>query len=86
VPIISVFFGIVIRMFHDDHAPPHFHVQYAEYGAVVEIATGRMLGGMLPPRVRRLIEEWRRPNVGRLRRCWKDAQSGRVPMRIRPLA
>jgi len=40
VPVISVFFGIVVRLFHDDHNPPHFHVEYGERRAVIEIATG----------------------------------------------
>mgnify|MGYP003575944346 CR=1 FL=1 len=31
MPTISTFYGITIRMFYDDHAPPHFHVQYSEF-------------------------------------------------------
>ena len=31
MPTISTFYGILIRMFFNDHAPPHFHVQYAEF-------------------------------------------------------
>jgi hypothetical protein len=57
MPILSIFFGIVIRMFHDDHPPPHFHAEYGEFAAVIDIATGRVLGGRLPPRVARLVEE-----------------------------
>jgi len=39
VPTISSFYGILIRMFFNDHAPPHFHVQYAEFKATVDIMT-----------------------------------------------
>jgi hypothetical protein len=85
VPVVSVFFGILIRLFHDDHNPPHFHVEYGERRAVVEIATGRLLAGRLPMRVGRLVEEWRRLNVRRLRAAWADAQAGRQPRRIPPL-
>jgi len=33
MPTISEFFGILIRMYYDDHNPPHFHVFYGEYEA-----------------------------------------------------
>lgn len=85
MPIVSVFFGIVVRLFHDDHPPAHMHVEYAEHSAVVDIATGRLLGGRLPPRVRRLVEEWRRARRDDLDKAWLEAQAGKAPRRIRPL-
>jgi hypothetical protein len=36
MPIISVFFGIVIRMFYDDHNPPHIHVEYQGMKALLD--------------------------------------------------
>ena len=69
MPIVSVFFGILVRLFHDDHPPPHMHVEYAGFSAVIGIAPGRLLGGRLPPRVRRLVEEWRRAHRDELRRA-----------------
>lgn len=86
MPIISVFLGILIKMFHDDHNPPHFHVEYAEHRAIVDIASGRVLAGKLPTRVRRLVEDWRGMNVGQLKRAWAQAQAGQQPRRIAPLA
>jgi hypothetical protein len=86
VPIISIFFGIIVRVFHDDHQPPHCHIEYAEHRAIVAIETGRLLVGKLPVRVARLVEEWRRLNLDQLRRCWNDAQAGKPPKRIPPLA
>jgi hypothetical protein len=85
VPVVSVFLGILIKIFHDDHNPPHFHVEYAEKRAVVEIATGRVLAGNLPARVRQLVEEWRRLHLRCLRAAWQEAQQGRQPRRIQPL-
>jgi hypothetical protein len=85
VPIVCVFLGIVVRLFHDDHPPPHMHVEYGEYAGVIEIATGRLLGGRLSPRVRRLVEEWRRARRNELDRGWLEAQAGKAPRRIRPL-
>jgi hypothetical protein len=37
MPTISSFYGILIRMFYNDHAPPHFHARYGEFEATVEI-------------------------------------------------
>ncbi|MBV5333267.1 DUF4160 domain-containing protein [bacterium] len=43
MPTISAFYGILIRMFFNDHAPPHFHVQYAEFKATVDIHQQELL-------------------------------------------
>ena len=85
MPVIATFLGILIKLFHEDHNPPHFHAEYAEYRAIVEIDTGKVLRGRLPKRVASLVEEWRAANIEGLRRSWSDAQSGRQPRRIRPL-
>jgi hypothetical protein len=34
MPELCRFFGIIITMFYDDHAPPHFHVRYGEHKAI----------------------------------------------------
>ncbi|SHL70938.1 protein of unknown function [Nitrosospira sp. Nsp11] len=39
MPIISTFYGIIIRMYWDDHAPPHFHARYAAQQIVIDIRT-----------------------------------------------
>ncbi len=85
MPVVATFFGILIKLFHEDHNPPHFHAEYAEHRAIYEIETGKVLRGRLPKRVASLVEEWRTANVEGLRRAWSDAQSGRQPRRIRPL-
>ncbi|WP_366139488.1 DUF4160 domain-containing protein [uncultured Endozoicomonas sp.] len=48
MPVISSFFGIYIRMYHADHAPPHIHAEYQGYEALIEISTGHVLEGRLP--------------------------------------
>jgi len=58
MPEISRFFGIVIRMFYNDHQPAHFHAIYGEYEALIEIATFDILRGFLPPRALALVREW----------------------------
>jgi hypothetical protein len=37
MPTISEFFGILILMFYNNHAPPHFHARYGEYEALIQI-------------------------------------------------
>ncbi len=44
MPVISRFLGIIIAMYWDDHAPPHFHAKYAEYEVTVNILTGVVEG------------------------------------------
>lgn len=50
MPEISRFFGIVIKMFFDDHNPPHFHAEYVGSLALIDIRTLAIFAGRLPPR------------------------------------
>ena len=50
MPTISTFYGIIIRMFYDDHALPHFHAQYGEFKAEIAIESLQVLAGRLPRR------------------------------------
>ena len=59
MPIISIFFGIVIRMYHGDHPPPHFHAAYQGFEAFVGIADGEILHGSLPRKAARIVKQWR---------------------------
>ena len=58
MPIVSTFLGITIRMYFGDHPPPHIHVAYQGFEALVRIHNGRIIRGDLPSRVRRLVAEW----------------------------
>ena len=58
MPIISRFFGIIIRMFFNEHAPPHFHAEYAEHRAVINIRTLEVIDGKLPRRALELVLDW----------------------------
>jgi hypothetical protein len=58
MPIISVFFGIIIRMYHDDHPPPHFHAAYQGFEAFVGIADGEIIRGSLPKKAARIVRQW----------------------------
>lgn len=85
MPIISVFFGIVIRLYHGDHNPPHFHASYGEFEAIIEISTGKVIQGKLPPKGKKLVEEWRKKNQKALSSAWTAAVSMKMPKKIRGL-
>jgi hypothetical protein len=70
MPEISRFLGIIIFMYFDEHNPPHFHVKYNEYNAVMEIQSLNILAGYLPGKVRGLVEEWAEPNQEELLIMW----------------
>ncbi|TXL00527.1 transcriptional regulator, partial [Methylococcaceae bacterium CS5] len=57
MPVVSRFLGIIIAMYWDDHAPPHFHAKYAEYEITVNIRTG-VVEGKFPKRALRHVLEW----------------------------
>jgi hypothetical protein len=86
VPRISSFFGIVITMYFDDHAPPHFHADHGEYSAKVEIANGEIYRGYLPQRDARLVREWTRLHRPELEENWERARTDRPLAKIDPLA
>ncbi|MET1113222.1 MAG: DUF4160 domain-containing protein [Allosphingosinicella sp.] len=58
VLVVSLFFGIVIRMYHDEHPPAHFHAAYPGFEAFVQIADGEVLHGELPRKAARLVRQW----------------------------
>ena len=58
MPEIARFFGIIITMYGDDHNPPHFHIQYNEYRAIIEIETGEILQGSLPSKQLKYVQVW----------------------------
>lgn len=58
MPTVAYFLGIAVRMFFNDHDPPHCHVRYQQFRARVRIADGEVIEGRLPPTVTRLVKEW----------------------------
>jgi hypothetical protein len=58
MPVISRFFGIVIRMYYNDHQPPHFHACYGEDESVVRVDPVGLLYGDLSPRSAAMVCEW----------------------------
>jgi hypothetical protein len=74
MPEISRFFGIVIRMFYNDHAPPHFHARYGAKEAIIAIDPLSVLRGNLPPRAIALVMEWATLHRHELLEDWELAR------------
>jgi hypothetical protein len=85
MPTISHFFGIFIRMFFDDHAPPHFHAVYNEHIAVISIANMEILEGHLPRRALGLVLDWAELHREELLADWELCQAKTPPRKIAPL-
>ena len=81
VPEISRFFGIVIKMFFDDHNPPHFHAEYADSATLIDIRTLSAFSGRLPPRAMGLVIEWATLHQQELHvSSPRSARSSRIPV------
>jgi len=77
VPEVSRFFGIVVHMYFNDHAPAHFHAVYGEHEALIEIETLDIYRGELPRRALALVLEWASLRRNELRRNWQLARQGK---------
>ena len=71
MPVISSFYGILIKMYFGDHVPPHFHAEYAEFNAQISIRGLGIIEGYLPPKALALIVEWASIHQEELMDNWK---------------
>jgi hypothetical protein len=85
MPEISRFLGIVIKMFFEDHQPPHFHAEYAGNRALVDIRTLAIFSGHLPPRATGLVIEWAFLHREELLADWERAANHQELLKIAPL-
>jgi hypothetical protein len=85
MPTLCRFLGIVIRMYHKDDGPPHFHAYYGDTGAVIEIETLRVSSGRLPRRALALVHEWAFQHRPELLENWRRAESREALAEIEPL-
>ena len=88
MPTISMFFGILVRMYLLDdkqHNLPHIHVVYAEHEATISIIDGAVLGGHLPRKQLKLVQAWIEIHAEELSADWTLAVSGQPPYKIEPL-
>jgi len=85
MPTISAFYGILIQMCWNDHAPPHFHVKYGEHKAVIDIQKGELIEGKLPRRALNLVLDWNELHRAELIEDWRLMEQMQQPKPIPPL-
>ncbi len=88
MPVISMFYGIVVQLFffdNDKHNLPHIHVRYAEFNASIDIETGEIIVGEIPRRQLKLVQAWVEIHRDELMANWSLAVEGNTPFQIDPL-
>jgi len=85
MPEICRFYGIVIRMFYDDHNPPHFHAEYSGQAALIDINTLALISGGLPARAMGLVAEWATLYRQELLALWSRAKKLEPLEKLDPL-
>lgn len=85
MPEISRFLGIIIRMFWNEHNPPHFHAEYSEYKIEIDITNCAVLKGYLPPRVLGMVIEWAELHQKELLDNWDSMRTSKHYAKIPPL-
>jgi len=87
MPTISMFYGIIIRLYCSpgEHNPPHFHTYYQKYKAIININTCELTDGKLPPKQRKLVLAWAEIHKEELLADWELASKGELPFKIEPL-
>jgi hypothetical protein len=85
MPEICRFFGIIIQMYHDDHAPPHIHIRYSGVKAKFDIETANCLSGKLPKKAHLMVVEWIFDNQDALKTLWELAQQDQPLHKLPPL-
>lgn len=71
-------------MFGDDHNPPHFHVRYGEFEAIITIRDG-VVKGEMPRIVLRDVFTWMKLHQDELDMNWQRLQEGKYIIKIKPL-
>lgn len=88
MPIVSQFYGIIIRIYFNDteqHYLEHIHVQYNEYDAVYSIRDISLLEGKLPQKQHKLVIAWMEIHKDELQALWNVSQNDGEVFKIDPL-
>jgi hypothetical protein len=88
MPVISMFYGIIISMYYFDsskHHRPHIHVRYQDQEGVVSIPEGELLEGELKPNKMKLVQAWIEIHQEDLMADWSLAVTGQQVFKIEPL-
>ena len=84
MPILSMFFGIIITMYWKDHNPPHIHVKYNEFNAIFDF-NGNLIEGDFPVRQKKFVVAWIALHEDELNANWNLAKDKQELFKIDPL-
>jgi len=85
MPLLSMFYGIILRMYNNnEHNPPHFHAYYGDYEAIFSF-DGEITDGKMPRKQTRLIQAWTEIHYEEIEANWKLAMNEEPIYRIEPL-
>ena len=81
MPVLSRFYGIIIRMYfqQSEHNPPHIHAVYGEDVAEIDIQTRQILEGGLPPKALEMVREWILLHREELLHIWETQEFQTLP-------
>ena len=81
MPVLSRFYGIIIRMYFQqaEHNPPHIHALYGDDMAAIDIQTGKILEGNLPPKALSMVCEWIDVHKSELLHIWETQEFKALP-------
>ena len=85
MPVLSKFYGIVIRMIFSGLFPARFHAIYDQCEVVVQIEPLKIVSGEAPQRVRRMVLEWAEQHEQELLDAWNRCAAAEKPLPIAPL-
>jgi len=85
MPEISRFFGIIIRMYFDDHSPPHLHAVYGNKEVKISINPIANLHGGIPRRAMSMVIEWTALHQNELMENWDRLNNDQPALKIDPL-
>ena len=76
MPVISRFYGIIIRMYfqQSEHKLPHIHAIYGDDMSAISIMSGEVLYGKLPPKALMLVQEWISIHREELLQMWETQE------------
>jgi len=77
MPIIAIVDGVEIKVFWNDHNPPHIHAVLAEHNCCISIVTGAIMSGTLPKAKFRKVVRWLEDNQTEAMYAWDEAHNSR---------
>ena len=61
---------LIIRVYANDHLPPHFHAIAPDFEALIEIETLTIMRGRLSPQMQRAVMSWATRNRAAIAGEW----------------